>query len=93
MHPCQKHLNPIWLHGNEEEKESVRLLFLELAREMLHPTHADIEPTEIDIRVLTEWLEWMVPRWSENQEILMNCFLEDLMREINSRRERDITLI
>ncbi len=89
----QQHLNQIWLHGTAEEKEAVRLLFLDLALEMNHPRVTEIQSSCLDITIISEWLGWMSPKLTAGQEELLTCFLEDQVREIRLRRERDITLI
>ena len=93
MSPQQTNLNHIWLHGNEEEKEAVRLVFLELVQELSHPEAVQTRSAELDISHLTEWLDWLSSRWSSQQETFITQFLESLKQDIQSRRERDITLI
>lgn len=93
MDSLTRNLNLIRLQGTAEQLEETRITLLELRKEIKEKTPPHLSTIQLDNANWFDWLDAMKPLLNDHQLKLLSDFLDQLAKEISSRRERDITLI
>ncbi len=93
MVSINRNLNFIRLQGTAEQLEEIHLLFLELMNEVGEEGNSGMSPPQITNDTWLDWFNKNIVKLDDHQIKLFDDFLEALVKEITSSRERDITLI